>query len=94
MGTIRVALAEDNVLLREGVSRLVAANEDFELVGTAADLPQLLALVGEQHPDVVVTGIRMPPTETDEGIQAAAWLREHDPGVGVNDVDDALTVAG
>jgi len=83
MGMIRVALAEDNVLLREGVSRLVSANEDFELVGTAADLPQLLALVGEQHPDVVVTDIRMPPTETDEGIQAAAWLREHDPGVGV-----------
>jgi len=80
---IRVALAEDNVLLREGVSRLVSANEDFELVGTAADLPQLLALVVEQHPDVVVTDIRMPPTETDEGIQAAAWLREHDPGVGV-----------
>ena len=51
MATIRVVLAEDNVLLREGVSRLVAANEDFELVGTAADLPQLLALVGEQHPE-------------------------------------------
>jgi len=83
MGIIKVALAEDNVLLREGVSRLVSANEEFELVGTAADLPQLLALVGEQHPDVVVTDIRMPPTETDEGIQAAAWLREHHPGVGV-----------
>lgn len=45
MNTVRVALAEDNVLLREGMSRLVAANNDFELVGVASDLPQLLALV-------------------------------------------------
>jgi len=83
MATIRVALAEDNVLLREGMSRLVAANEDFELVGVAADLPQLLRIVSEQAPDVVVTDIRMPPTGTDEGIQAAAWIREHYPQVGV-----------
>jgi DNA-binding NarL/FixJ family response regulator len=83
MNTVRVALAEDNVLLREGISRLVAANEDFELAGVAADLPQLLALVREQEPDVVVTDIRMPPTGTNEGIQAAAWIREHFPGTGV-----------
>ena len=83
MDRIRVVLAEDNVLLREGVSRLVAANADFELAGTAADLPQLLALVGAEQPDVVITDIRMPPTGTNEGIQAAAWLREHHPRVGV-----------
>jgi DNA-binding NarL/FixJ family response regulator len=83
MGRIRVALAEDHVLLREGISRLVSANEDFELVGMASDLPQLLAVVGEQVPDVVVTDIRMPPTGTDEGIKAAAWLRENHPQVGV-----------
>src|SRR5215469_6658499 len=83
METIRVALAEDNVLLREGVSRLVSANEQFELVGTASDLPQLLALVREQLPDVVITDIRMPPTGTNEGIQAAAWLHENHPQVGV-----------
>ncbi len=83
METIRVVLAEDNVLLREGVSRLVSANEEFEVVGTAADLPQLLALVGEKQPDVVITDIRMPPTGTDEGIQAAAWMHEHHPAVGV-----------
>ncbi len=83
MGTIRVALAEDNVLLREGISRLVSANEEFELVGTAPDLPQLLALVREQQPDVVVTDIRMPPTGTDEGIRAASWLRANHPRVGV-----------
>ena len=83
MDRIRVALAEDNVLLREGVSRLVAANDDFELVGTASDLPQLLALVGAERPDVVITDIRMPPTGTNEGIQAAGWLRENHPDVGV-----------
>ena len=83
MEVIRVVLAEDNVLLREGVSRLVSANEDFELVGTASDLPELLELVRDQHPDVVVTDIRMPPTGTNEGIQAAAWLRENHPGTGV-----------
>jgi DNA-binding NarL/FixJ family response regulator len=83
LNTIRVALAEDNVLLREGMSRLVAANEDFKPAGVAGDLPQLLALVKEREPDVVVTDIRMPPTGTDEGIKAAAWLREHFPKTGV-----------
>src|SRR6266702_7278870 len=83
MSVIRVALAEDNVLLREGMSRLVSANDEFELVGAASDLPQLLAVVAEQVPDVVVTDIRMPPTGTDEGIQAAAWIRENHPQVGV-----------
>jgi DNA-binding NarL/FixJ family response regulator len=83
MGTIRVALAEDNVLLREGMSRLIAGNDDFELAGTASDLPELLALIERAEPDVVVTDIRMPPTGRDEGIQAAAWLHEHRPRVGV-----------
>jgi len=83
MNMVKVALAEDNVLLREGISRLVAANKDFELVGVASDLPQLLALAAEQEPDVVVTDIRMPPTGTDEGIQAASWLRQHYPRTGV-----------
>lgn len=83
MTVIRVALAEDHVLLREGISRLVAANDDFELVGAASDLPQLLAVVNDQVPDVVVTDIRMPPTGTDEGIQAAAWIRQHHPQIGV-----------
>ncbi|HEY7429672.1 MAG TPA: response regulator transcription factor [Streptosporangiaceae bacterium] len=83
MTRIRVALAEDNVLLREGVSRLVAATEDFELVGTASDLPELLAVIEQHEPDVVITDIRMPPTSRDEGIQAASWLRDHRPQVGV-----------
>ena len=52
-------------------------------MGTACDLPQLLELIEKEEPDVVVTDIRMPPTGTDEGIQAASWLREHRPHVGV-----------
>jgi DNA-binding NarL/FixJ family response regulator len=81
--SIRVVLAEDNSLLREGISRLIQADDDLELVGVATDLPTLLALVDEHQPDVVVTDIRMPPTGTDEGIQAAAWMREHRPNIGV-----------
>jgi len=83
MATIRVVLAEDNALLREGISRIIEGEPDFELVGRAADLPQLLKIIGDTDPQVVVTDIRMPPTGTDEGIQAASWLREHRPEVGV-----------
>jgi DNA-binding NarL/FixJ family response regulator len=83
MSRIRVVLAEDHVLLREGISRLVAANDDMELAGTAGDLPGLLELAERERPDVVVTDIRMPPTGSDEGIQAAAWLRQHLPATGV-----------
>ena len=79
MPLIRVVLAEDNALLREGISRLIEAQGDLELVGVACDLPELLQLIAKHEPDVVVTDIRMPPTGTDEGIQAAAWLREHQP---------------
>jgi DNA-binding NarL/FixJ family response regulator len=83
MTRIRVVVADDHVLLREGVSRLVAASDDFELAGSAGDLPELLALIGREQPDVVVTDIRMPPTGTDEGIRAATWTRQHQPGTGV-----------
>jgi DNA-binding NarL/FixJ family response regulator len=83
MGTIKVALAEDNTLLREGISRIIDAVDDLELVGQASDLPELFALIEKESPDVVVTDIRMPPTGTDEGIRAASWLREHRPEVGV-----------
>jgi CheY-like chemotaxis protein len=83
MASIRVALAEDNVLLREGISRLVAADDDFELVGVSSDLPELVALIAEREPHVVVADIRMPPAGTDEGIQAAEWLLQNRPDVGV-----------
>ena len=56
-------LAEDNALLRHGLVRLIEAAPDLELVGAAADLPSLKALIETQSPDVVVTDIRMPPTK-------------------------------
>jgi DNA-binding NarL/FixJ family response regulator len=80
---IRVALAEDHALVRDGLTRLVEAEADLQLVGVASDLPDLLALVEKEDPDVVVTDIRMPPTRVDEGIQAAAWLRANRPETGV-----------
>jgi DNA-binding NarL/FixJ family response regulator len=80
---VRVVLAEDNALLRQGLTRLVEADPELELVGTATDLPQLLELVDEVAPDVVISDIRMPPTGTDEGIRMAAQLRQTRPEVGV-----------
>lgn len=79
----RMILAEDNALLRDGLTRLLDARDDVDLVGVAADLPSLLALVEAEKPDVVVTDIRMPPTNMDEGIQAAAALRVSHPDTGV-----------
>lgn len=83
MEAIRVALAEDHALVREGISRLVAADPDLDLVGVASDLPGLKKIVEAEQPDVVVTDIRMPPTQTDEGIQAASWARGRWPNMGV-----------
>jgi DNA-binding NarL/FixJ family response regulator len=80
---LRVVLAEDNVLLREGVSQLLEREEDLQLVGVAGDLPGLLQLIDGEKPDVVVTDIRMPPTGTDEGIQAANHARGGHPSIGV-----------
>jgi len=80
---IRVLLAEDNALLREGVARLIDATADLELSGSTGDLPELLAAIEADKPDVVVTDIRMPPTGTDEGIQAANHLRAEHPDIGV-----------
>jgi DNA-binding NarL/FixJ family response regulator len=76
-------LAEDNALLRHGLVRLIEAAPDLELVGSAADLPGLKALIETQSPDVVVTDIRMPPTQTDEGLAIAAILRTLHPEMGV-----------
>jgi DNA-binding NarL/FixJ family response regulator len=80
---IRVVLAEDNTLLREGVAQLLERADDIDLVGTTGDRPGLEALIEEQEPDLVVTDIRMPPTGTDEGIQIAAQLRDSHPKIGV-----------
>jgi DNA-binding NarL/FixJ family response regulator len=80
---IRVVLAEDHYLLREGVRRLLETEPELEVVGVCEDLDSLLSAVVEQRPDVVVTDIRMPPGNRDEGIRAAERLRTSDPDVGV-----------
>ena len=80
---IRVVLAEDHYLVREGVRRLLETRPEVEVAGTCGDLASLLDAVEAERPDVVVTDIRMPPGHDDEGIQAAARLRETDPRVGV-----------
>jgi DNA-binding NarL/FixJ family response regulator len=80
---IRVVLAEDNALLRQGLSRLISHSTELELVGEATDMPSLTQLIEDAAPDVVVTDIRMPPSTTDEGIRVAAMLRKERPEVGV-----------
>ncbi|MDQ3106662.1 MAG: response regulator transcription factor [Actinomycetota bacterium] len=80
---IRIVLAEDNVLLREGIARLISSEKDLALVATCGDYDELLAAIEAEEPDVVLTDIRMPPTGTDEGIRAAAHLRRTRPTTGV-----------
>jgi DNA-binding NarL/FixJ family response regulator len=80
---IRVVLAEDNYLVREGVARLLEHQPDIEVVATCDDYDSLLAAVEAHVPDVVLTDIRMPPTGTDEGVRAAAEIRRSHPGIGV-----------
>lgn len=83
LATIRVLLAEDSYVVREGVRALIETQETLELVGICGDLPALMTAVEEQRPDVVLTDIRMPPTQTDEGVRAAQWMRRAHPGIGV-----------
>jgi DNA-binding NarL/FixJ family response regulator len=80
---VRIVLAEDNYLVREGVKTLVETEPDLEVVGVCEDYDSLIAAVEAQGPDVVVTDIRMPPTGTDEGIRAAEVLRSTHPDMGV-----------
>jgi DNA-binding NarL/FixJ family response regulator len=80
---LRLVIADDHLLVREGVRRLLEADPDLEVAAVCGDLDSLLAAVEAEHPDVVVTDIRMPPGNTDEGIRAAERLRTTDPDVGV-----------
>ena len=80
---IRVVVAEDNYLVREGVVRLLGIQTGLEVVAAYDDFDSLLAGVEADPPDVVVTDIRMPPTGTDEGVRAANLIRESHPAVGV-----------
>jgi DNA-binding NarL/FixJ family response regulator len=80
---IRVVLADDHYLVREGVRRLLETDPGIEVAAVCGDLDSLLAAVETERPDVVVTDIRMPPTGIDEGVQAAEMLRTTHPEVGV-----------
>jgi DNA-binding NarL/FixJ family response regulator len=79
---VRVVLADDSVLLREGVARLLE-DAGFEIVGQAGNADELMLKVRSYSPDVAVVDIRMPPTHTDEGLRAAQEIRERHPDCGV-----------
>jgi DNA-binding NarL/FixJ family response regulator len=80
---IRVVIADDHYLVREGVRRLLESQPELEVAAACEDLDSLLAAVEAERPDVVITDVRMPPGDSDEGIQAADRLRETHPDVGV-----------
>ncbi len=79
---MRIVIAEDAVLLREGLAGLLE-DAGHEVVGRAGDAEALLALVGEHAPDLAVVDVRMPPTYDDEGTRAAATIRRRHPGTAV-----------
>jgi DNA-binding NarL/FixJ family response regulator len=80
---LRVVLADDHPLIRQGVAAVLQAIDGVELVAECGDLDELMAAVDDHKPDVVVTDVRMPPTNTDEGIKAARSIRTSDSDVGV-----------
>lgn len=80
---VRVIVADDAALVRDGLVRLLERVAGIEVVGTAADYDELLTVADAVVPDVVVTDIRMPPSRSDEGLRAAAELRRRHPGMGV-----------
>ena len=80
---IAIALADDSLIVREGVAKILAGEPALLVVASCGDLPSLLAAIEAERPDVVVTDIRMPPTSTDEGIRLAQLLRETHPDIGV-----------
>ena len=80
---IKVVLAEDSYLVREGVRRLLEHEPDIDLVGVCEDYDSLVEAIAGTEPDVLLTDIRMPPTGTDEGVRAAERLRQLRPEAGV-----------
>jgi len=89
---MRVMIAEDNVLLREGLIRLLTENE-IDVVGSSANADKLLVLVADDPPDVAIVDIRLPPTHTDEGMRAALQIRAQQPDVGVLVLSQYVEVA-
>ncbi len=81
--TLRVVLGEDSYLAREGIARALEASGEVELLAACEDLDSLRRAIDELHPDAVLTDIRMPPSNTDEGIRLAAELRLSHQGLGV-----------
>jgi DNA-binding NarL/FixJ family response regulator len=81
--TLRLVLADDSYLVREGVRQLIETQPDLQVVAVCSDFDSLLAAVETHQPDVVLTDIRMPPSGTDEGIRAAERLRQQHPKIGV-----------
>ena len=81
--TIRVVVAEDSLIVREGLQQLLSASPSLEVVGAHGDVDALLRAVEQERPDVILTDIRMPPSNTDEGIRMADHLREAHPTTGV-----------
>src|SRR5215813_4062919 len=82
MGRIPLVIADDDVLLREGIARLLETT-DFDVVGLTGDPDGVLRLVREHRPRLVVLDIRMPPTHTTEGLDAAKAIRAEFPGIGI-----------
>src|SRR3954451_16021299 len=80
---IRVVLAEDSLIVRGGIEQLLAASPTVEVVATCGDFDTLREVIERELPDVVLTDIRMPPSQTDEGIRIAHELHEEHPGIGV-----------
>jgi DNA-binding NarL/FixJ family response regulator len=80
---IRVILAEDSFIVREGLQQLLSSSPGIDVVATCNDVDSLVAAVQTEKPEVVLTDIRMPPTNTDEGVRVAARLRESHPDLGV-----------
>src|SRR5882724_2254572 len=81
--TIRVFLADDNLIVREGVRALIDRHADLQVVGVAADYDEAVSGATAANPQVLVTDIRMPPSFTREGIDAAREVRKRHPGTGV-----------
>ena len=79
---MRIVIGEDQLLMREGLARLLA-EEGHEVVGSAEDGPGLVRKAGAHRPDLVIADVRMPPSQTDEGLRAALEIRAAAPGIGI-----------